>query len=841
MKKYILLLFIFSFSSIVSAQNKFDSSKINSSFLKFLPSNQNPEDLRPSDIPSKQVLKQIGLSDSEIKQALDFKYSRGEFQTSKSDTIENFSKLKKLYSSFDDTLVLDTTSYPKGRIFGQDIFRNQNISFFQKALDAKAPENYKVGSGDEISISVWGYNDFSETLEVDERGYISPSSYGRIYVKGITFKNMRSILKKKFSSFFDMQNSEIDVALSYSRVITVNIIGEVYNPGSYTIPAINTAFNALIAAGGPNQLGSVRNIYIKRDGVTIDSLDIYKFLFDPLKTNDIYLQDGDYLFIPPANNVVEMSGAINRPYTYEAKKGESVGDLIKYAGGFISTAFKDIITLKRLDYNNIKVYDIKQSDLFIENIQDGDQIIVNQISNKLSNVVTVNGDVGVSGEYEFTENETLLELLKRSKCITNKTFLEKVYIIRVNDDRTKTHLSINLKAIIDNPSHKDNIQLKEFDVIRVLSIDDFDDDFNIVVKGAVRNAGKFNFGSGMNLQAALILSGGLTQQAQGSRVEVSRIMEYDIETNKLKPRRTVVKNIKIGDDLVLSSDAEEFILQPFDQVFVRSNPDFEPAVNVTILGEVKYPGTYSILRKNEKVSSLINRAGGLTNYAYLDGVKMFRSFDIEMSIDNEFQEMNLSNELKESILNSPDVANIYAEELQRKDEEFFNQENNEKTLFKSIDMVYLNLDKALKNSQSRFNLVLNEGDSIIIPKTMDVVHITGELMNLEGNSISAPFFQRKRAHYYVKNFAGGFNRGNDRSNTVVIYPNGIAKKSRDFVLFKVSPKVSKGSTIRVASKKAKQKKRKESKVDWNKQIENAMLKISAVLTLWVLVDRVTPQ
>ncbi len=841
MKKYILLLFIFSFSSIVSAQNKFDSSKINSSFLKFLPSNQNPEDLRPSDIPSKQVLKQIGLSDSEIKQALDFKYSRGEFQTSKSDTIENFSKLKKLYSSFDDTLVLDTTSYPKGRIFGQDIFRNQNISFFQKALDAKAPENYKVGSGDEISISVWGYNDFSETLEVDERGYISPSSYGRIYVKGITFKNMRSILKKKFSSFFDMQNSEIDVALSYSRVITVNIIGEVYNPGSYTIPAINTAFNALIAAGGPNQLGSVRNIYIKRDGVTIDSLDIYKFLFDPLKTNDIYLQDGDYLFIPPANNVVEMSGAINRPYTYEAKKGESVGDLIKYAGGFISTAFKDIITLKRLDYNNIKVYDIKQSDLFIENIQDGDQIIVNQISNKLSNVVTVNGDVGVSGEYEFTENETLLELLKRSKCITNKTFLEKVYIIRVNDDRTKTHLSINLKAIIDNPSHKDNIQLKEFDVIRVLSIDDFDDDFNIVVKGAVRNAGKFDFGSGMNLQAALILSGGLTQQAQGSRVEVSRIMEYDIETNKLKPRRTVVKNIKIGDDLVLSSDAEEFILQPFDQVFVRSNPDFEPAVNVTILGEVKYPGTYSILRKNEKVSSLINRAGGLTNYAYLDGVKMFRSFDIEMSIDNEFQEMNLSNELKESILNSPDVANIYAEELQRKNEEFFNQENNEKTLFKSIDMVYLNLDKALKNSQSRFNLVLNEGDSIIIPKTMDVVHITGELMNLEGNSISAPFFQRKRAHYYVKNFAGGFNRGNDRSNTVVIYPNGIAKKSRDFVLFKVSPKVSKGSTIRVASKKAKQKKRKESKVDWNKQIENAMLKISAVLTLWVLVDRVTPQ
>ena len=189
-----------------------------------------------------------------------------------------YSSLSKFYKIFEDTLVLDSTSYPKARIYGQDIFRNNTLSFYQKALDAKAPENYKVGSGDEISISVWGYSEFSETLLVDSRGYITPSSYGRIYVKGLTFKKMRSLLKSKFSSFLDMKNSEIDVTLSYSRVITVNIVGEVYNPGSYSIPAINTAFNALIAAKGPNQLGTVRNIYIKRDGKTIDSLDVYQFL-----------------------------------------------------------------------------------------------------------------------------------------------------------------------------------------------------------------------------------------------------------------------------------------------------------------------------------------------------------------------------------------------------------------------------------------------------------------------------------------------------------------------------------------------------------------------------------
>ena len=419
----------------VKAQGQLDISNINTSFLKFLPSNKSASDLRPSDIPSSQVLKQIGLSDNEIKEALDFKYSRGNYSKIKQDTNTSFSSLQKLYSSFDDTLIIDSTSFPKGKIFGQDIFRNQDLSFFQKALDAKAPENYKVGPGDEISISIWGFNEFSETLEVDERGYISPSSYGRIYVKGITFKNMRSILKKKFSTFFDMQNSEIDVSLSYSRVITVNIIGEVYNPGSFTIPAINTAFNALIASGGPNQIGSVRNIYIKRDGKTVDSLDVYKFLFNPLISNDIYMQDGDYIFIPPAENLVEIIGEVNRPYTYEAKDGESVGDMIKYSGGFTTTAFRDIITLKRLDYNNLKVYDVIKADLYQENISDGDQIVVNKISNKISNVVTLKGDVGVSGDYEFKENEKILDLLNRAKCISNKTFLDKVYIIRLNEDR----------------------------------------------------------------------------------------------------------------------------------------------------------------------------------------------------------------------------------------------------------------------------------------------------------------------------------------------------------------------------------------------------------------------
>ena len=835
MKKLILLSLVVCLALVSSAQINYDKSKINPSYLKFLPSNANPEDLRPSDIPSEQVLKQMGLSNAEISEAMDFKFSRGKYAKGVQDTIGRNTALAKFYESFGDSLVIDTTSYPKAKIYGQDVFRNNKLSFYQKALDAKAPENYKVGSGDEVSISVWGYSEFSENLMVDKRGYITPSSYGRIYVKGLTFKKMRSLLKSKFGSFLDMKNSEIDVTLSYSRVITVHIVGEVYNPGSYTIPAINTAFNALIAANGPNQLGTVRNIYIKRDGKTVDSLDVYKFLFNPTRSQDIYMQDGDYLFVPPAKHIIEIKGAVNRPYTYEAKTGESVASLIRYAGGYTTTAFTDVLTLKRIEYNAIKVNDVHKDHLNSTVVQNGDEIVVNTITNRLSNVVSVKGSIGVAGDYEFVKGENLLDLLNKAKCIDEKTFLDKVYIIRLNDDRTKSHIAVNLEAILKDEKHEDNILLKEYDIVRVLSVDDFDDEFSVSVLGAVRSAGEFDFGVGMTLQDVLLQAGGLTRQAEGSRVEVSRIMDYDISSNKLKPRMAVIKTIKIGDDLVLSAEAEEFLLQPFDQIFVRENPDFEPAKNISLSGEVKYPGTYTLLSKDEKISSVIKRAGGITRYAYLDGVTMFRK---EVASRNQAANItlkDLSQELLDSILSNPSLSLLYQEELQNMRVDNF--EN-----FKEIIMhnkVYLNLDKALQSNQSKHNLVLLEGDSIIIPKTMDIVHITGELVNLEGGAISAPYFGSRRANYYVNNFAGGFTKANKKGNTVVIYPNGIAKKTMNFGLFVISPRVKKGATIRVVNKVEKEK-HKKVPLDWNSVIEKTMLKVTAILSLWLLIDRVVP-
>ena len=828
MKKLILLsvLIFLVFSGIAQIGKK----EINPAYLKFLPSNANPSDLRPSDIPSEQVLKQMGLSTEEIAAALNYKNSRGRHIDQESgDTISNHSALSRLFGAFGDTLVTDTNTYPQARIYGQDIFRNNDLSYYQKSLDAKAPENYKVGSGDEISISVWGYSEFSETIMVDERGYITPSSYGRIYVKGLTFKKMRSLLKSKFSSFLDMQNSEIDVTLAYSRVITVNIVGEVYNPGSYSIPAINTAFNALIAAKGPNQRGTVRNIYLKRDGKTVDSLDVYEFLFNPKRSQDIYMQDGDYLFVPPARHIVEVSGAINRAYTYEAKLGESVSDIIKYAGGYATNAFKDVITLKRVEYNSIRVNDVYKDHIHSTLIQNGDQLIINSISNKLSNVVTIKGSIGVPGEYEFVKGEKLLALLKRAKCIADKTFLPKVYIIRLNKDRTKSHFAVNLEAIINDSNHEDNIWMQEYDVVTVLSVDDFDDEFSVSVFGAVRKSGEFDFGVGMTLQDILLQAGGFTQQAEGSKIEVSRIMDYDISLNKLKPKRAVVKNIKIGDDLMLSSQAQEFVLQPFDQVFVRENPEFEESVNVILMGEVRFPGAYALLSKDEKISSVIKRAGGLTRNAYLDGVKMFRKFEVEGVYDNQ---LNIPNILLDSILINPELSNIYNKEL-LEIERLRPLMTYDSLIY---DVVYFNMRKAMSKNKSKHNLVLLEGDSIVIPKILDVVQMTGDLHNIEGNSISAPFFG-KRAHYYIRNFAGGYTKDNRKSLTVVTHANGVSRKSLNFGLFTISPKVKPGSIIRVVSEEKIRRKKKED-IDYNEHISSVVTKITGIMSLWLLIDRV---
>jgi polysaccharide biosynthesis/export protein len=772
------------------------SQNIDPTYLKFLPSNANPADLKASDIPSEQVMIQMGLTNDEIQQALNFKNSNREY--SENDTTSTSAdKVNLFYQNMGDVVSDDSLTYPKAKIYGQDIFRKNEINFFQNSTNTAAPSNYEIGVGDELSITVWGNSDYSDVVTVDDKGYISPSGFGRIYVKGLSLENTKSLIRKKLG----MNSSEMDVNLIYSRVIIVNIVGEVYNPGSYAIPAINTAFNALMIAKGPTQIGSVRNIYIKRDGKVVDSLDVYQFLFHPQNTNDIYLQDGDYIVVSPASNLVEVSGEVNRPYTYEVKSTDNMEDLIKYAGGYTSDASKNIITLKRFENESLLIHDVHNSDLNTTYLESADELIVNKLQRKTSNFISLKGSVGVEGNYEFIKGETLFELLKRANCINQHLYTTYSYVLRLEEDRTRKNIRIDLSSVLEDSTSDDNITLQEFDIITVMSKEDFDDSFSVEVFGSVRNAGTFTYGKGLSLLDAIYLSGGIKQEASGSRIEISRVLE--INNSKISTTRSVVLVAEINDDLSLNSEFNNFKLHPNDQVFIRKNPDYKDPVNITISGEVTFPGNYALLSEGDRVSDLIIRCGGLTSNAFLEGVKLYRRVKIIAESKNN-------------------INTVYPVPQQMGGFEY--------------NIVSFNLEKAL-NVNSKHNIVLLEGDSLFVPPSVDVVCITGDLFNFEGSGINVPFVEMKRANYYVNNFAGGYSKENNKNRTVVISPNGSVKSSVNYGLFSLSPKVKKGSTIKLMSKEGIQN-ISSVPLDWNVTIEKTLIKITGVMSLYLLINRI---
>ena len=803
------------------------SQNLSSYNTNFLPSNVNPSELKPSDIPSEHALRQMGLSKYEIKQALDFKGSNGEYSENTIDSNGISTKINTYYNNTDNNEILkDSLTFPKAKIFGQDIFRSNNINFYQKATNPNAPNNYEIGPGDQLSIAVWGNSYFTDVVVVDERGYISPTGFGRIYIKGLTFEDAKSLIKKKLG----MYNSETEITLIYSRVILVNIVGEVYNPGSYSIPAINTAFNALMAANGPTQIGSVRDIYIKRNGRIVDSLDVYKFLFNPSDHKDIYLQDGDYILVSSAGNLVEVKGEVNRPYTYEVKNSDNLKDLIGYAGGYTPKASKNIITLKRFENEGLLVHDVHQKDLSTTKLKSADEIIVNKIQTKTSNYVSLIGTVGVEGDYEYIEGEKILDLLQRTNCINEYLFTERLYVLRKLKDGSRKSISVDLESVLQNPESQSNIKLKEYDIVKVMSKDDFIDTYFVSVFGTVRKPGRLTFGKGMKLSEAIELSGGFDLSSSGGRIEISRVLEMD--SDKLTPKRSVVLVSSINTDLSLSPDHSNFILQNYDQIFVRMNPDYKDPVNVMITGEVIYPGTYSLISDGDRVSDLIERSGGLTVNAFPEGVRLYRKTKI-----NEQKMLNpiISEEFKEVILSDTALYKMYSEDL-------LNSEISKSSSLVETDkfeytIVSFDMNKAL-NVNSKHNIVLLESDSLVIPKSKDIIYVTGSLFNYEaGGGISVPYSGTKRADYYINNFAGGYSKSNDRSRTVVVHPNGSVKKSIDFGLFTLSPKVTKGSTIRLSSKQESPKS-KVIPIDWNQAIENTLVKITGVMSLYLLINRI---
>ena len=681
-------------------------------------------------------------------------------------------------------------------VWGQDFFRNGSVDLFDKVTNAKVSDNYIIGEGDQLSVSIWGYAYYNSNFTVNADGYITTVEVGRIYVKGLTYSAARQLLRQRFASAFDLVNSKFDVSITYSKSIKVNIIGEVVNPGSYNISSLNTAFNALVAAGGVTDIGSVRNIQVKRNGKVIKTLDVYQFLMNPGSTDDTYLEPNDYIIVNGIGRVVDISGEINRPLKYELVKGENLNEVIAYAGGLRSTTYKRNVTITRYINNENVVMDINLDSLERSRINfpllDGDRISFARIPDIIENIVTIQGACRFPGNYELTDGMHIYDLIQKAKGLNYDAYTDRAYLVRKNDKMNDIYIPFDLKEVLENPASPFNFELAKFDVIDIFSKQEFRETFNVSIEGSVNQPGTFPYYDKMSLKDLLYYCGGLKVEAANSRIEISRILNFSKVNSQNEPTRVVIETISIGKQLEMDDAANTFQLQPYDQVFVRNIPEFELQKNVVITGEVKFPGTYTLTSRTETIVDLIERAGGLTEWAYVEGSTMSRG---------------------------------------------------------TASTTLLFLKKAIENPESKYNYILHEGDAVAIPRQGDLVALSGDIRYPfvgDPGTVMLPFEKGRSARYFVKKYGKNFGDNAKRSETYIIEPNGYVRRTHNLLFIHFYPHVKvKGCHIVVPTKPlekeapdAAPEAPSSPPFDWNTFMSTLSAGILSFATIYVLVARV---
>lgn len=686
---------------------------------------------------------------------------------------------------------IDTTLLPASELYGYSFFRNKTLNMFDRALDGQAGGTYIIGVGDQVGINVWGYSSFSGSYTVDQTGSIFPEGVGKIYVKGLTLDKAKALIRSRFATYLDMPNSQIEVTIIYSRVIGVNIVGEVFNPGTYSIPALNTAFNALHAANGPTDLGSLRKIYIKRQGQTVKTLDVYAYLLNPGVSDDYFLQNNDYIFVPPIGKTVSITGEVKRPMKYELIEGEDLMTLINYAGGLTPKAYTKSVQVRRYVGNRLNLFDVNIDSLTRikgkYELLSGDEVFISTIPSQLYQFVKVSGAVMQPGEFNFSEGIRISDVLSKAHGLREDALSDRAYVIRKNDDYSSSYIPFNPSNVVKDARSADNLTLKNLDEIYFYDKTSFIDSVMVTINGAIRLPGKYAYAKGMTVNDVLYAAGGIKPEAANTKIEVSR---YKGDNGKSAPQQRVIASFPIDSNLMIDGEAQAFQLEPFDVIFVRSLLTATGPGMVTITGEVIYQGDYLMNDKEEKIVDVINRAGGLSQWA------------------------------------NPNQATLVRVEGDR-------------------GIIFMELEKAMKNPESEYNFILRPGDLINIPTTNDLVSISGMINYPYADSmgyLNAPYHEGRRAKYYVKRYGLGFADGAKRPRTYVIQPGGTVEDPRKWTFIRIYPKVEKGAYVVVPYTPDKNDtgvpQPPPEPVDVNQIIESAMIKITGLLTLYILVTRI---
>ena len=663
-------------------------------------------------------------------------------------------------------------AYSPNDTYGAYVF--QNSAIYDVAELSTPPLDYPIGVGDHIIVALWGGGEYQEDYVVARDGAIFPNSLGKITVQGLTFETARSLIYARFKSVVPA-TTNIQITLGQPRTIRVNVGGEVENPGPVTVSAFSNAYNVIGLAGGVTQFGNLRDIQVKRNGKVIETIDVYRYLTTGDMSSRIYLQNNDFVFVN--NEVIKVfaTGQFKRPMYYQLKKDEGIKALINFSGGFTADAFTSGIKVIRTDNENEVIHDVNATAIIKLKDQDyplldGDVIRADLIKPGITNKLELRGSVKYPGIYELRKNDRLFDVINRAGGITKNTFLPRAYIFRGAGDSTNIKsdkLEVDLTDIQTNStvSNANNVVLMPNDVIQLFTISEFGEQQYVDIFGEVRKEGRVRKYGGMTLQDLLYLSGGLKQSAEYGRLEISSIVDIDSAKQGLKATHNVIKSYAIQPDLELDSVAAKILLKPYDQVFVRRNPTFELQQNVQLLGLVKYAGYYPRLNKYERLSSYIQRAGGIMENANVGGAILYRR-----KIDF-FREKIVSSQKLDS--NGRVIKDSTLTTLQ--------------------EPVSIDLYKAMKYKNSKHDIILQESDIVYVPEINPFVTVQGRVQS----PLKITFDKEHTNLLYYIDKAGGFGVRPWRRRIFVTYANGRSRRTRNFFFFHFYPRVDEGAVVTI--------------------------------------------
>lgn len=645
--------------------------------------------------------------------------------------------------------------YPEGgaeemrkKVYGREIFETKNLTF-EPSMNLATPPNYRLGPGDEVIIDIWGTNQATIRDKVSPDGYISINDIGLVYLNGMTVSEASDYLRKELNKIYagidsEDPSSQIKVTLGNSRTIQVNVMGEVFQPGTYALSSFATVFHALYRAGGVSDIGSLRDIQVVRGGKKVATVDVYDFIMKGKVADDIRLQEGDVIIVPPYEALVSIEGNVKRPMKYEMKGNESVSTLLKYAGGFSGDAYTRSLRMIRQNGKEYQIYTIDDIDYSVFQLKDGDVITAEAILDRFENKLEIKGAVYRPGIYQFGGAlNTVRQLVEKADGLMGDAFTGRAVLHRERENLTREVIQVNINGIMKGTAP--DIPLQRNDVLYIPSIHDLEDLGSIIVYGEVARPGEFPFADNTTLEDIIIQAGGLKESASTVRVDISRRIKDSKGTEAVSTIGEMY-SFSLKDGFVIDGEPG-FVLQPYDQVYVRRSPAYQEQVNVSISGEVLYEGSYALTEKSERLSDLIKKAGGVTSFAYIKGARLSRRINADERKRMETV-LDMAKSGKDSIdVNRLDLGDVY--------------------------YVGIDLERAMLKPGSSADIVLREGDVIEVPEYNNTVRISGAVMY--PNTVS--FEDGKTLKYYIEQ-AGGYGFRAKKSKAYIVYMNGQVKRAK---------------------------------------------------------------